>query len=68
MLVKLPKKRDGARECARTGEECLSSQCQVKLFTLIEALREKQPGFQKDKSYTDHIATLRITMEQSVEW
>ena len=31
-------------------------------------LRCKQEGFRKDKSCTDHIATLRIIVEQSNEW
>ena len=31
-------------------------------------LREEQAGFRKGRSCTDQIATLRITVEQSVEW
>ncbi|VDO69389.1 unnamed protein product [Schistosoma margrebowiei] len=31
-------------------------------------LRDQQAGFRKDRSCTDQIATLRITVEQSVEW
>lgn len=27
-----------------------------------------QAGFSKDSSYTDHIATLSIIIEQSIEW
>ena len=31
-------------------------------------LRDEQAGFRKGRSSTDHIATLRIIVEQSVEW
>src|SRR4029434_11093095 len=31
-------------------------------------LRDQQAGFRKDRSCTDHIATLRIIIEQSIEW
>ncbi|VDP58668.1 unnamed protein product [Schistosoma curassoni] len=31
-------------------------------------LRDQQAGFRKDRSCTDQIATLRITVGQSVEW
>ena len=35
---------------------------------LDEKLREEQASFRKNKSCTDHIATLRIIIEQSIEW
>lgn len=35
---------------------------------LDDQLRKEQAGFRKDKSCTDHIATLRIIIEQCVEW
>ncbi|VDP26608.1 unnamed protein product [Schistosoma mattheei] len=31
-------------------------------------LRDQQAGFRKDRSFTDQIATLRIIVEQSIEW
>ena len=31
-------------------------------------LRDHQAGFRQDRSCTDHIATLRIIIEQSLEW
>ena len=31
-------------------------------------LRDEQAGFLRGRSCTDHIATLRIIVEQSVEW
>ena len=31
-------------------------------------LREEQAGFRKNRSTTDQIATLRIIVEQSLEW
>ena len=36
--------------------------------TLDKTLREEQAGFRQDRSCTDHIATLPITIEQSLEW
>ncbi|VDO70626.1 unnamed protein product [Schistosoma margrebowiei] len=31
-------------------------------------LQDQQDGFRKDRSCTDQVATLRIIVEQSVEW
>lgn len=46
--------------------------CRIILDRIQEALdhqlRQEQAGFMKDKSCTDHIATLRIIIEQCVEW
>ena len=36
--------------------------------TLDKTLREEQAGFRQDKSCTDHIAIMRIIIEQSLEW
>ncbi|VDP59032.1 unnamed protein product [Schistosoma curassoni] len=36
--------------------------------TIDAQLRGEQAGFRKDRSCTDQIATLRIIVEQSVEW
>ena len=36
--------------------------------TLGKRLRDEQAGFRQDRSCTDHIATMRITIEQSLEW
>ena len=36
--------------------------------TVDPKLREEQAGFRKGISYPDKITTLRIIMEQSVEW
>ena len=45
---------------------------QIILQRLIDALdkilRDQQMGFRKNRSCTDHIATLRIIAEQSLEW
>ena len=35
---------------------------------LDKRLREEQAGFRQDRSCTDHIATMRIIIEQSLEW
>ena len=46
--------------------------CRIILERLKQALDRKlrceQAGFRKDKSCTDHIAALRIIIEQSTEW
>ena len=40
-----------------------------RLKTRVDAmLRDHQAGFRKDRSCTDQIATLRIIVEQSMEW
>ncbi len=33
-----------------------------------KTVREEQAGFRQDRSCIDQIATLRITVEQSIEW
>ena len=35
---------------------------------LDKKLQEEQEGFRQDRSCTDHIATMRIIVEQSLEW
>nr|KAG5709693.1 hypothetical protein BaRGS_027718 [Batillaria attramentaria] len=35
---------------------------------LDKTLREEQAGFRNDRSCTDHIATMRIIIKQSLEW
>ena len=35
--------------------------------TLDAELRDQQAGFRKDRSCTDHFATLRIIVEQTLE-
>lgn len=75
-IVKLPKKGD-LRKCNNyRGITLLSVPSKifnrVILNRLQEAvdkrLRDQQAGFRKDRSCTDHIATLRIIIEQSIEW
>ena len=75
-LTKLPKKRDLGMCRNWRGITLLS--VPSKVFTNIpldrmkgaldETLREEQAGFRKNKSCTNHIATLRIIIEQSIEW
>ena len=41
----------------------------MRLQTLVDAmLRDQQAGFRNDLSCTNQIATLRIIIEQSIEW
>ncbi|KAK7107318.1 hypothetical protein V1264_015265 [Littorina saxatilis] len=75
-LVKLPKKGD-LSSCANYRGITLLS-IPGKVFNRIilnrmkEAvdphLRDQQAGFRKERSCTDQIATLRIILEQSLEW
>ncbi|KAK2179617.1 hypothetical protein NP493_480g03044 [Ridgeia piscesae] len=75
-LVKLPKKGD-MQDCNNyRGIMLLSVPGKVlnrvildRLKTVVDAkLRDHQAGFRKDRSCTDQIATLRIIVEQSMEW
>ena len=74
--MKLPKKGD-IQECKNyRGIVLLSGPGKVlnrvildRLKTGVDAkLRDHQAGFLKDRSCTDQIATLRIFVEQSIEW
>ena len=75
-LVKVPKKGDLANCNNYRGITMLSVPgkilSQIILQRLIDALeeilRDQQMGFRKNRSCTDHIATLRIIAEQSLEW
>ena len=76
-LIKLPKKGD-LKECKNwRGIMLLSTAGKVLNRIILERLkaevddrlRDEQAGFQKERSCTDHIATLRrIIVEQSLEW
>ncbi len=75
-IVKLPKKGDLSQCKNYRGIMLLS--IPGKVFNRIildriksavdELLRDHQAGFRKERSCTDQIATLRIIIEQSVEW
>nr|KAG5706977.1 hypothetical protein BaRGS_019582 [Batillaria attramentaria] len=75
-LVKLPKKGD-LSSCSNWRAIILLS-IPGKVLTRIilerlktaldKTLREEQAGFRNDRSCTDHIATMRIIIEQSLEW
>ncbi len=75
-LIKLPKKGD-LKECKNWRKIMLLSTAGKVLNRIIlerlkvevdKRLREEQAGFRKDRLYTDQIATLRIILEQSLEW
>ena len=75
-LLKFPKKGD-MQDCNNyRGIMLLSVPGKVlnrvildRLKTGVDAkLRDHQAGFRKDRSCTDQIATLRIIVEQSMEW
>ena len=75
-LVKLPKKGDLSSCSNWRGITLLSIPSKVLTRVMLDRLksaldmklRKEQAGFRKDKSCTDQIATLRIIIEQSIEW
>ena len=75
-IVKLPKKVD-SRECKNYRGISLMSVVGKILKRIIllrlqgavnATLRDQQAGFRKDRSCIDQIATIRIIIEQSIEW
>ena len=76
LLIKLPKKGD-LSYCKNWRGIMLVNMaskafCRVileRIKTMLDGkLREEQVGFQAGRSCTDQIATLRIIVEQSIEW
>ena len=75
-LVKIPKKGDLGLCKNWRGIMLLSVPSKVMTRIILERLKDaldaklrpQQAGFRKDKSCTDQIATLRIIIEQSLEW
>ena len=75
-LVKLPKKGDLSSYNNWQGIMLLFIPSKILTRIILERLKkaldktlsEEQAGFRQDRSCTDHIATLRIIIEQSLEW
>ena len=75
-LIKLPKKGDLSSCSNYRGITLLSVPGKVFNRIILERmkthvdrhLRDEQAGFRKERSCTDQIATLRIILEQSLEW
>ncbi|CAH8469006.1 unnamed protein product [Schistosoma turkestanicum] len=75
-LIKIPKKGDLSKCENYRGITLLSIPGKVfnrvllnRMKDFVDAqLRDQQAGFRKDRSCTDQIATLRIIVEQSIEW
>ena len=75
-LTKIPKKGDLSKCANYRGVTLLSIPSKIFyriiLDRMIDAvdlqLRDQQAGFRKDRSCIDQIATLRIILEQSLEW
>ena len=76
LLIKLPKKGDLSSCSNYRGITLLSIPSKVFSRVLLNRMREaidtqlrdQQAGFRKERSCTDQIATLRIIVEQSLEW
>ena len=76
LLVKLPKKGDLCPCKNRRGIMLLTVAnkvlCKIILERMKDALdgrlRDEQEGFRKERSCCDQIATLRIIVEQTLEW
>ena len=75
-LVKLPKKGDlsscvnwrGIMLLSIPGKVLTRIMLERLKTTLDKRLRDEQAGFRQDRSCTDHVATMRIIIEQSLEW
>ncbi|XP_056017329.1 uncharacterized protein LOC130053785 [Ostrea edulis] len=75
-FVKLPKKGDlsscnywrGIMLLFIPGKVLAGIMLERLKTALDKTLREEQAGFRQDRSCTDHIATMRIIIEQSMEW
>ena len=76
IFIKLPKKGD-LRDCSNYRGIMLSSvPCKVLNRILLERikeavdpkLRDQQAGFRRNRSCADQMASLRIIVEQSLEW
>ncbi|CAH8626502.1 unnamed protein product [Schistosoma haematobium] len=76
LLIKIPKKGDLSKCDNYRGITLLSIPGKVFNRVLLNMmkdcvdaqLRDQQAGFRKDRSCTDQITTLRIIVEQSIEW
>ena len=75
-IIKIPKKGDLSRCDNYRGITLLPTTAKIFNRIILERLkgtvdqnlREQQAGFRKERSCTDQIATLRIIVEQSIEW
>ena len=75
-LVKLPKKGDlsSCNNWRRTLLLSIPGKILNRIIlkrlksSLDKTLRDEQASFRQDRSYTNHIATMRIIIEQSLEW
>ena len=76
LIIKIPKKGDLANCNNWRGITLLSIPSKILTTTILnriqntveQYLRKGQAGFRKHRSYVDLINTLRIILEQSVEW
>ncbi|VDP24719.1 unnamed protein product [Schistosoma margrebowiei] len=76
LLIKIPNKSDLSKCDNYRGITLLSIPGKVfnrglfsRMKDCVDAqLRDQQAGFRKDRACTDQIATLRIIVEQSIEW
>ena len=76
LLVKLPKKGDLSLCTNWRGIMLLTISSKVLCRIILERmkdaldsrLQDEQAGFRKEQSYCDQIATLRIIVEQTLEW
>ena len=75
-IVKIPKKGDSSQCQNWRGIQLLSVPSKIFSrivlgrikFALDKMLRKEQAGFRQNRSCIDHIASLRIIVEQSLEW
>ena len=75
-IIKIPKKGDLSKCDIYRGITLLSTPGKIfnriildrMKYAVDDTLRDNQAGFRSNRSCTDQIATLRIIIEQSVEW
>ncbi|XP_059139388.1 uncharacterized protein LOC131927649 [Physella acuta] len=76
LLLKLPK-NDNLSQCGKwrgitllsIPSKILTRAILIKMKEAVDLkLREEHAGFRKERSYSDQIATLRIIVEQTIEW
>jgi hypothetical protein len=76
LLVKLPKKRDLSLCNNWRGITLLSIPSKILCSVILQRIKtevdktlgDEQAGFGQEHSYVDQIATLRIIVEQTIEW
>ena len=68
LLVKLPKKGDLSLCNNWRGITLSSIPSKILCSVILQRIKTEQAGFRQERSCIDQIATLRIIVEQTIEW